>query len=331
MRQRTHVLFLAILLGGILPVFLFTVLQKRGQVIPNVIPKETSTNILPSMIQCAEKEPIFPKERSISVLMSSGEVLDLNLSTYITAVVLKEMPASFEVEALKAQAVVARTYALRQQISGNKHRNAAVCTNPACCQGFCSQADYLSAGGEQIMLDRVIQAVHDTENLVLTYDGKLIEATYFSCSGGKTEDARAVWGADVPYLQSVVSPGEESSAYYVNTVRFTFDEFAAHLGIDINCSASEWLGEVTYTEGGGVETIEIAGNTYTGTDLRKRLGLHSTAFVITIVGDTVTITSKGFGHRVGMSQYGAEAMAVNGSTYEEILKYYYQGTELVNY
>ena len=182
-----------------------------------------------------------------------------------------------------------------------------------------------------MLLEKVADAVRRTENLVLVYNGDLIEATYFSCSGGKTEDAAAVWGAEVPYLISTDSPGEESAAHYISTVVTTKAQVAALLGFELQGVADPWIGEITYTSGGGVDSIEICGQVYKGTYIRRQLGLRSTAFTITAVGDSVTITTKGFGHRVGMSQYGAEAMAVKGSKFDEILKHYYRDVELAHY
>jgi stage II sporulation protein D len=164
---------------------------------------------------------------------------------------------------------------------------------------------------------------------VLTYEGSLIEATYFSCSGGSTEDAAAVWGTDFSYLRAVDSPGEEHAAHYTDTVSFTVDELEQRLGVAL---AGEWIGRVSYTAGGGVDTILIGGKCFTGKEIRTILGLRSTVFEMEVSGETVAITTRGFGHRVGMSQYGADAMAVSGSSYEEILAHYYPGTtiELTN-
>lgn len=264
----------------------------------------------------------------VPVLLSDGQVKRMDLDEYLTCVVLAEMPAEFEADALMAQAVVARTYSLKRNTTGRKHTDGAVCTDNTCCQAYCSVEDYLANGGSRENADKVKSAVEETHNQVLTYEGALIEATYFSCSGGKTEDAQAVWGQDVPYLQSVSSPGEEAAPRYVETVTFDMDTFTERL----NCGSNDiTVGRITYTEGGGVDTIQIGENTYTGLQMRQKLGLRSTAFVLTVVGDTVTITTKGFGHRVGMSQYGAEAMAAQGSSYEQILAHYYPGTVLENW
>jgi stage II sporulation protein D len=253
------------------------------------------------------------------------------LSDYLTWVVLGEMPSDFDIEALKAQAVVARTYTLRSYESGTKHPGGAVCTESACCQGFCTKEEYLSKGGTEEGYEKIRSAVTDTADLVLTYGGSLIEATYFSSSGGKTEDALAVWGTDVPYLRATDSPEDGFADKTLASVTFTAKQFTDALGISLTGSPATWLGDVTYTAGGGVNTMVIGGTTYQGTTLRQKLGLRSTAFAMTAVGDHITVTTRGYGHRVGMSQYGAEAMAVQGKSYEEILAHYYQGTVLTQW
>lgn len=261
----------------------------------------------------------------VKVQNQDGTVYEEDMDTYLAGVVRGEMPAYFETEALKAQAVVARTYAHKAYTTGGKHGNGSVCREPACCQAWISEEDYLQQGGTPEDVEKIRLAVQSTSGQVLTYQGELIEATYFSCSGGRTEDAAAVWGTDFPYLQAVDSPGEESAVHYRDTMTFSAVELSELLGLT---GPMIRVGNIVYTEGGGVDTIEIGGEEFTGAQIRKKLGLHSAAFSITIAGDLVTIDTKGYGHRVGMSQYGADAMAVTGSTYEEILEHYYQGTEL---
>ena len=258
----------------------------------------------------------------------AGRTVEMELNEYLLGVVLAEMPASFEPEALKAQAVVARTYTMRAHRRGGKHSGAAVCTDPGCCQAYIDPADYLTGGGSQANVDKVRGAVDATGQEVLTYEGELIEAVYFSCSGGSTEDAVAVWGTDYPYLQAVSSPGEEKATHYSDTVTYTAANFEAAIGRDLPGTPNEWFGVITYTPGGGVASMEIGGQVYKGTTLRSALGLRSTAFMVAVTSNSVTITTKGFGHRVGMSQYGADAMALEGSDYKEILTHYYQGVRL---
>ena len=266
----------------------------------------------------------------LDVVTPDGTLV-MALEKYVAGVVLAEMPAEFEPEALKAQAVVARTYALRRMEQGKKHENADVCTDPNCCQGYRSPEDYVSRGGSEEAVSKIRAAAEATSGQVLTYDGNLIEATYFSCSGGQTEDALAVWGADIPYLQSIHSPGEEKAAHYTDTVTLTVEEFRSSVDASLPADPYSWFGAVTYTDGGGVDTIRIGDKTYKGTQVRNMLSLRSTDFTIRYTGKNIEIVTHGFGHRVGMSQYGADAMAVAGSSYAEILAHYYQGTALEDY
>ena len=272
-------------------------------------------------------EPVLETPVPVRFL-SGGEVREMELEEYLVGVVLAEMPASFEEEALKAQAVVARTYTVRAREGKSKHDDGDICGDSTCCQGYLAPNDY---GGTEEALAKVQGAVAATAGEVLTYQGNLVEATYFSCSGGSTEDAVAVWGTDVPYLQSVSSPGEENATYYTDSVSFTGAEFASRLGLNLTGDPAAWLGEITHTGGGGVDTMMIDGIPFKGTELRKLLGLRSTAFTMSVTEETITVSTRGYGHRVGMSQYGADAMAALGSTYGEILTHYYQGTELTNW
>ena len=319
MNSKRYVVVLSLLLGVFFPSFLFSVIQKC---FPLENTEVTSTQCSTNSSEAALK---------ISVLIDDEQVDEMEIDEYLIAVVLREMPASFELEALKAQAVVSRTYALRRLEGYSKHDNAAVCTDSACCQGYIAPENYVANGGDEKMIDRVRNAVHATSGQVLVFDGELIDATYFSCSGGRTEDAQAVWGADVPYLQSIESPGEEKADHYVDTVKFSVSDFLKMLELNDVGDKTVDISDLTYTAGSGVDKLTINGKQMLGTKLRKILNLRSTMFSITVVGDTVTITTKGYGHRVGMSQYGAEAMAVSGSNFQDILFHYYQGTQLVTY
>ena len=311
-------LLLSFLAGAVMPLLLAALFHK----VPPV-PEAESESISPTL-SYRETDP----EAMLSVQNPAGNLQQMSLREYLVGVVLAEMPADFEPEALKAQAVVARTYT-RKRMEGSKHEGACVCMDPGCCQGWKSVEDYLSQGGRAASVEKIRSAVAETDGLVLCYDGKLIDATYFSCSGGATEDAVAVWGQDVPYLQSVQSPGEEEAPRFTDTVTFSPAQLAEKLGLSGTGDPAEWFGNVTYTDGGGVEAMVIRGQTFTGTQLRQKLGLRSTAFSVRASADSITITTRGFGHRVGMSQYGAQAMARAGSTYAEILAHYYTGAELV--
>lgn len=264
------------------------------------------------------------EEATIQVLTDTG-LMKMDLNDYLVGVLLCEIPGDFHKEAQKAQAIVARTYTMRTTQFKDKHASNAICTDPGCCQGYTDPSDYLLNGGNEARIALARKAVIETENQILTYEGELIDATYFSCSGGKTEDALAVWGVDIPYLQSVPSPGEENVAYYWDSCQFSYEEFQYALGQKIPDSPDNWFGAVTYTKGGGVESMMIGGRLYSGTELRSILGLRSTAFSITVSDEVITVTTRGFGHRVGMSQYGAQAMALRGKCCAEILEHYYPG------
>ncbi len=266
-----------------------------------------------------------PAQRYIAVQLGENMVKTMELEEYVACVVLAEMPAAFHSEALKAQAVVARTYALKRLTEGNRHTYAAVCTDPQCCQAYITRETYLAERGQQEDLEKICAAVQQTKGVVLTYQGELIEATYFCCSGGRTEDAVAVWGTEIPYLQSVDSPGEETAKQFWNSEYFSTAAFSRALGRSLTGSPGEWLGKVNYTDGGGVDTMVIGGIQYSGTELRQLLGLSSTVFQMTPGNSGVTVETLGQGHRVGMSQYGADAMAQNGSVCQQILLHYYQG------
>ena len=324
MKANLKSVLLAICMGILLPAFMFFVTEKIY--LRNVEKPKKTTSTLPSNM-----EENMPYESEIWVLHTDGTVKQMDMEDYLTGVLLGELPSDFEMEALKAQAVVARTYALKRNADDNKHEAGAVCMDAACCQSYCSEADYLARGGTITAVNKARNAVKDTKGLVLTYHGAFIEATYFSCSGGRTEDALAVWGTDIPYLQSVDSPGEEQAIHYMDIVEFSAKEFIKRLNINPDTAPTTWIGKTTYTQGGGVATIQIAGKVFKGTEMRKLLGLRSTAFTIHATEDKIIISTKGFGHRVGMSQYGAEAMAVNGCDFREILNHYYPGTSLETY
>ncbi len=290
-----------------------------GLALPGLLFSATDSDVL--------VEPELPQVQEvwIPVLKNDGRIVAMDLEDYISRVVLGEMPASFDEEALKAQAVAARTYTLLCVESSNKH-HGAVCTDHRCCQTYLEPEDY---PGTSANVDKVFDAVAQTAGQVLTYGGKLICATYFSSSGGSTEDAAEVWGHAYPYLVSVDSP--EKAPYDGKTVTFTAKEFQKKLGRSFSGPPESWFGAVTYTVGDGVDSIWIGDQQYSGVKLRSMLGLRSTIFTVSVEGEKITFCTDGYGHRVGMSQYGADAMAETGSTYAEILAHYYRGTTLELY
>lgn len=320
--MKCFIVMISMILGILIPMLFLTMPVEESQKV------QITTE---STFETVETAGCVANIPEITIMQTNGSFEKMSLEEYIVCVVLKEMPADFEYEALKAQAVVARTYTLRKMDGTQKHGLAPVCTEPSCCQGYCTQEEYLLSGGKKELLDNVVDAVNDTAGMVLTYAGELIEATYFSCSGGMTEDAVAVWGSDIPYLKATESPGEENATHFTDTETFSLEELSSRLNLEPVTPGNTWIESVTYTNGGGVSNIKICGKNFSGTQIRQLLGIRSTAFKMTVVGNNVVITTKGYGHRVGMSQYGADAMAVQGKNYEEILKHYYRDTALVHY
>ena len=294
---------------------------------PVEVPKESGRLLI-----VEEEGPA--RENKMVTLQTGQSVLELPIDTYLTGVVLSEMPMTFEMEALKAQAVAARTFTLRQ-IGGGKHRDFDLCDQSGCCQAWTGKemiSEKLGNGWENYW-KKATAAVEETQGLVLTYGGELIDAVYFSCSGGATEDAVAVWGGEVPYLQSVESPGEEDAGKFHTTAAYTRDEFSriilnTHPLAELNGSVKKWFGPVKRTNGGGVEEMIIGECVFKGTELRGLFGLNSTNFTVNAEDDMIIFSVYGYGHRVGMSQYGANAMAKAGSNYNEILEHYYTGAEI---
>lgn len=265
----------------------------------------------------------FDAQTSISVLLD-GQTQEMSLQDYLTGVLLAEMPTDFPPEALKAQAVASRTFALHQR-AARKHTNADICGDSACCQGWVS-----SEGFSAEAVKNAAEAVQATDGLALCYDGELIDATFFSCSGGSTEAAVEVWGSDVPYLQAVESPNEEDAPRYSDETTLSRAEFVRILQTENPAitGAEPLLGTITRTQGGGIATATLCGQVFEGTTLRQLFGLRSTDITIRDEGDRIVLTTRGFGHRVGMSQYGARAMAEAGDDFETILLHYYQGAAL---
>ena len=334
MKQSILVGISALLMALFLPMCLLSPVEAEAVepgflIIENPQPKGT-VQIEPEQVAEA-----VPYDGTVEIRLQTGSgVESLSLDEYLTGVVLAEMPASFALEALKAQAVAARTFTLRQMEAG-KHTDCDVCSDSGCCQAWIDQASLKAKLGDAWSgyWEKAAKAVAETDGVVLTYDGALIDAVYFSCSGGTTEPAAAVWGSEIPYLQPVDSPGEETAPRYESQVSVSMDRFRSlilqqNAEADLTGPAAGWFGGVTHSAGGGVETMEIGGQTFRGTALRSLFGLNSTLFTVAVEQDAVVFEVHGFGHRAGMSQYGANAMAQSGSTYDEILFHYYTGVTL---
>ena len=266
------------------------------------------------------------KEVFIRVKRGDGNVETINLEEYLIGVVPSESPLYFEDEALKAQTVAARTYALKQM--QNNQGNSFDVTDDTYSQVYSDMDTLRNRWGEYFdeNYNRIKNIVDSTKGEYVSYDGDVIYAFFFSTSNGYTEDNKDVFGADLPYLKVVDSSfdAEETDGFSVTTT-FTREEFYSDLGIPY--SDELVISDVVRTASNRVASLYVNGNYFNGISFQYKLGLRSNDYEIVDNGN-IEITTKGFGHGVGLSQYGANALAKRHKNYEEILKYYYQGTEL---
>ncbi|MBQ3378501.1 MAG: stage II sporulation protein D [Clostridia bacterium] len=289
-------------------------------------------------------ENISGDERIIISLMhtDTGELEDISLRDYLTGVVMAEMPASFEDDALMAQAVAARSYTYNKYIENRaqpgifpSHNGADVCTDPAHCKAYMTLSDARGKWGgewEEKYYEKICDAVENTDKEILTYDAKPVNAVFHSASYGRTENSRDVWGGDLPYLKSVESPLGEAAEGQITRVVLSADEFKAQFceaypEAVFGDDASEWVNHVVRSEGGSVLSVSIGGVTLRGNEVRALFSLKSANFIVT-VGENVCFEVYGSGHGVGMSQYGANALAKDGYDYRAILAHYYTDTQI---
>ena len=271
-------------------------------------------------------------------LWDGSAVQTLTAAEYLPGVVRGEMPATFELEALKAQAVAERTYLYYRMASAPKdsHPDADVCIDPACCTAWLSETDARAKWGDKFdqCEVKIQQAVTDTDGQVVLYEGAPIMAVFHSSSAGATAASGDVWAAELPYLVSVKSPESPDSVpnyYSVNT--FTAESFrtaflAAHPEAKLSGDTGGWIRDVLLTDTGRVASATVGGVSITGKELRSLYGLRSTAFTVEASGDSVIFRVTGYGHGVGMSQYGANELAKEGKTWQEILQWYYTGVTI---
>ena len=266
----------------------------------------------------------------------TNEVEEVALDTYLCNVVSAEMPVDFETEALKAQAIVARTYTI-YKINHKKHDNADICDDSTCCQAWISKEDRLARWSEkkEEKKKKIEKSVYETAGKIITYDNKPINAFFHSNSGGTTELPVDVWGGgtDMPYLQVVETSGEDAYTQYSSEVTLSYNEILEKLktkydDIQINFDVDDDIKILEYTSSGRVKTIKFGNHEISGTEARSIFGLRSTNFEITKENGNIKFTVKGYGHGVGMSQTGADSMAKAGSTAEDIIKHFYVGVEI---
>lgn len=258
----------------------------------------------------------------ITVYRSNGSVINLNMTDYLIGVVSSEMPASFNLEALKAQSVLARTYALKAKQTGKK------LTDTVSTQSYIDIDQMKNKWGNSFntYYNKIKNAVENTNGKYLSYNGNYIEALYHSTNNGKTESSLDVFGNYYPYLISVSSEYDKNASSYLRTINMPLDTISNKLGLSLNNNSV--ISILSYTDGGNIKEININGNNFSGKKVRELLGLRSADFDISISDNNANITTRGYGHGVGMSQYGANGMANAGYSYKDILSHYYPGATL---
>ncbi|MBW8349970.1 stage II sporulation protein D [Bacillus sp. IITD106] len=319
------------------PAFIFAaILLALSFTIPAILVQSTNDKKEGELKELKEvKQNKTTKESSMEVAVfrsSTKKIEKLPLEEYVIGVVASEMPADFEMEALKAQALAARTYIVNQVMNSANDETipeGANIIDTVNHQVYKNKAELKKQWGKDYewKYKKVSEAVKATGGEILTYNQKPITASFFSTSNGFTENAEDYWKNQIPYLKSVESPWDTKSPKFNSQKVLTISEFEKKLGVKIGNDIGTITGR---TSGKKVATVNINGKDFTGREIREKLDLRSTDFTWARKGDSIVISTKGFGHGVGMSQYGANGMAQEGKKYNEIVSHYYQGIAISN-
>ncbi|MDE6678261.1 MAG: stage II sporulation protein D [Ruminococcus sp.] len=281
------------------------------------------------------KVPSYTGEPYKVLDVSTGEVIEVDEKTYVVGAVCAEMPATFETEALKAQAVVAHTYAERQRLKEHSSPTPELCgadfsNDTAKYQGYFTKNQAMQYYGDnfETYYDKINNAVNEVMPYIITYEDEPIISAFHSMSSGKTESAENAWGTPVDYLVPVESSYDISAPKYFEEVSYSKEQLRQILaekfsGITLGDDFTEWININSVSDSGTVLSAIVGDFKVTGNDVREILGLRSACFEISYNGETVTIKTKGFGHGVGMSQYGANGMATDGKNWRDIIEHYF--------
>ena len=340
MKKVISYLFFIVLLCFFIPIIFTNKRESIDTAVLNNLENVVENNV--EVTEVALENYNYENYNTIKLLhRDTGEIEEINLDEYLYGVISAEMPASYELEALKSQAVVARTYTLYKIINSKPHgEEADICDSYECCQAWISKEarfERWDDSTENENWNKILTAVNETKGKVITYEGKIINAFFHANSGGKTEIPVNVWGGTgYPYLQVVETSGEEGYTQYSSEVQLTIEELINKFkekydDISVNLeNINEEIKVLEYTESGRVKTLKIGNKNIAGTEVRSILGLRSTNFDIEISENNITFKVTGYGHGIGMSQTGADAMAKQGSNYEQIIKHFYVGVEIVD-
>ena len=284
------------------------------------------------------EEPDSADRGTLLRVLADGKLQQMDMQSYLLGVVRAEMPASFEEEALKAQAVAARTYVLHKIAGGGSanHPEADACDDVTCCQAYKSEEDAAADWGDHAAEyeAKIRRAVEETDGECVLYEGAPVLAVFHSSSAGSTQDAASVWSASLPYLTAVETPeGEDTVPGYRSTARFPAAELKERLqtalpDARLEGPASNWFTDIRQQPNGTVTGLSVGGVEVGGNQLRTILDLRSACFTISFEGDEVVFSVTGYGHGVDMSQYGANVLASGGMGYREILEWYYTGAQV---
>ncbi len=284
-----------------------------------------------------ENKESFKPETVKVFLKSENKVIETDINEYLLGVLAAEMPATYHEEALKAQAVAAYTYLLykRNQGSGDSSlKGADLSDDSSTHQGYLTAEKRREKWGDKTETyeKKLTEAINSVSGKVVTYEGQPIIAAFHAVNSGVTQSAKTVWGGEVPYLKSVTSTGDKLSPDCSKTVAIKAQELSEKLsgldGCELSGEAEGWIGKIKTNSSGYVTSAEIGGESYSGLQVREAVGLRSAVFTCEYKSSAFYFTTLGYGHCVGLSQYGADYMARQGSTYEEILKHYYSAVEI---
>ncbi|WP_318506867.1 stage II sporulation protein D [Bacillus sp. T3] len=335
-KVKVYIVGTALLIAITLLVPTLLVLPFKGDEASGMLGEKLTKGKTETPTQQATSQPQQPTTDlgvEVAVYRTASQAMEkLPLEDYVVGVVAAEMPADFEMEALKAQALTARTYIVKQMVSQNHVGlpEGADTADTELHQVYKNETELRSLWKTDYSwkIKKIKEAVQQTAGQILTFNGEPITATFFSTSNGYTENSEDYWSNSFPYLRSVESPWDKNSPKYSDQKIFTIQDFENKLGVKLASQKS--VGTITKrTAGQRVAKVNINGKVLTGKEIREKLGLKSSDFTWTVKGNNVVITTKGYGHGVGMSQYGANGMAQSGKNYQDIVKHYYKGVEVV--
>lgn len=307
-----------------------------------LIPLIFTNKKLTNQVQEKEIEVVhydYNQFKTIRLLhQDTGKIEEVNLDDYIACVISAEMPVKYDLEALKAQAIVARTYTIYKITNSKKHHNADICDKSSCCQAWISKEGRFKKWKEQDRIqnwNKIMKAVNSTAGKIITYHDKPINAFFHANSGGKTEIPYYVWGGTgYPYLQVVETAGEENYSQYQSEAEFTKEELIKKIKEKYSDFQIDWKDEQCITiikrdASDRVETVKMGNLHLSGVETRTLLGLRSANFEVDIKNNTVQFKVIGYGHGVGMSQTGADALAKQGYNCDEIIQHFYKDVEII--